>query len=241
VYTLAVRYSSIFAAFRRAFASTALSFAFILAVFAYAATDDSDPWPMTDGRTWRYLDAEGREAVVKARAAGRKNLEIDGEKVNVAAYVVETQFEGKLIRRETYLKTATGTYKLRLMQLVDVVSIEFTPPIKVSGAERRAGSRWSSKGAASITSGNIGKPAKYDYECDSRITLEGAIMFEGSTMETFSVETKLSFHGSDSGGGGENAFGGSETVQYIVGVGPKRIMQGEGFDRTILTLQERKA
>ena len=215
--------------------------ALLLAAHALAAADESDPWPMTNGRTWTYLDAEGRKAVVKARTASRKNLEIDGVKVNVPAFVVETQFEGKLIRRETYVKTATATYKLRLMQIVDGVSIEFTPPIKIAGEERAAGSKWSGQGVATVTSGNIGKPVKYDYDFESRITLSGSILFEGRTMHTYTAETKLSFDGSDSGGGGEDAFGGSETVQYIVGVGPKRIMQGEGFDRTILTLQERKS
>lgn len=208
--------------------------------FSQTLPESSDPWPMKDGRIWRYLDTDGREFLIKSSTAGRKNIVIDGKKTNVPAYVVETSFGGRIVRREVYVKNGIDTYKLKQTQVVEGVTTEFIPPIRISGEEQTAGCVWTTAGTATVTSSRIGKPAEFRYTSQSKITLHGTIRFAEKTMYTFTVITDIDFHVNNAVDETESAFNGRETIQFIVGIGPKRIGQGEGFDKNALILQDVK-
>jgi hypothetical protein len=207
---------------------------------AQVLPESSDPWPMKDGRVWCYLDTEGREFSVKSSTAGRKNIIIDGKKTNVPAFVVETSFDGRIVRREVYVKNGIDTYKLKQTQVVEGVTTEFTPPIRISGAEQTAGCAWTTDGIATVTSSRIAKPAEFSYTSSCKITLHGSIKFADEIMYTFTVITDTEFHDDNAVDETESAYSGRETIQFIVGVGPKRIGQGEGFDKNALILQDVK-
>ncbi len=202
--------------------------------------DSTDPWPLKDGRVWRYLDTEGREFLIKSSTAGRKNITLGGKKTNVAAFVVETSLGGRIVRREVFIKNGIDTYKLKQTQVVEGVTTEFTPPMRISGAEQTTGCEWISEGIAYVTSSRIGKPADFRYKSVSKISLHGTIRFNDETMYTYTVLTEIEFHDENSILDNDATFGGRETIQFIVGIGPKRIGQGEGFDKNALILQDVK-
>ncbi|MCD6120107.1 hypothetical protein J7K50_09780 [bacterium] len=198
-----------------------------------ALSPDIDPWPMSDEFTWHYIDAKGRTVSLTASNAGKKLLEINGEKQSVEAFIIITELDGVPIRREVYAKTDGDLLKLKLTQLVENLVTEFTPPMKIAGEGLASGDRWNYSGRATVTGTRSKAPAIFDVEASYRVIMDGTIRIDGDIRRTFIVESEITFFSPE----GVAVYGGTESVQYILGIGPKRITQDDGFPRLAVLLQ----
>lgn len=211
-----------------------LSAALALSAAPARAIENGDLWPLAQGNMWKFLDGKAKPVELSVVRTGPKSVQVGGKKHSVTAYIVATSFGGTIMREETFFILNGSVYKMATAQLVNNVRTDFEPPIKIADPSLSVGSSLNYSGKATISGTGIKTKVAFGVKAEYRVVASGSQRIKGEALPTYQVAGELTFYDSD----GSAVFGGEESIQFILSVGPGRVSQSGGFEEMALVLQD---
>lgn len=198
------------------------------------ASENADPWPMPVGSVWEYYDAKGRNVRVESVEKVTRTIQTDNGSRIAPVFILITDIDGEKVKEEHFAVADGGIYKTYTMQLLEGYVTRYIPPTKMIASRTDVGDSWSYTGIAEVSRRGKSEITRYGLVLSSKVVAGGTRVLNGGDSSSITVVSEMSYLDQD----GESMLEGKTTTQFVMGVGPWRIVQEPDLPAINLVLQK---